>query len=281
MRVVVLRWGLAVLYIALVLMLLLLFPVWLWAPLLAAWVGYAAWSYLTFESFYGATTKIRPLTPWDVPDYADFRQRLTAACEELGLKREPVWAVELDDYPNATAVGGPRGMVVLTQELLRLHPQEELLAVVGHELKHLAARDSLPALIGGSWLGLMGWIGAWLDDLAHNMPGVFAAAVKLVALVLNLSLWIIAWVAQVLLARRSRMEEHLADLAGARVGSPAAMIGALERIHRWEEEKHVIRSRSTRWSPAWITEQLHASHPPHADRVAFLTRAAERGEIGA
>jgi heat shock protein HtpX len=260
---------------------LVLIPTWLWVPLLVLWAYYGVSSYLQQESWFGAGLKVRPLTPWDVPDYAAFRQQLKAACEEMGLPREPVWVVIDEESPNAVAVGGRRGLVGFTKGLLRGHPQEEILAVTGHELKHLAARDSLPAIVGGAWLGLLGRISYLLEDVAAATPGVVAGLIRLFSLVLDIALWLAAWVAEAVMAHRSRGEEHLADLAGARLTSAETMIGALERLERWDKEHHTIIPSYARWSPGWIAWKLYASHPPTPDRVRYLRAAAERGELRA
>ncbi len=281
MRTLVVRWGLAAVYIAIMLSVLVLIPTWLWVPLLVLWAYYGVASYLQQESSFGAGLKVRPLTPWDVPDYASFRQQLKAACEEMGLPREPVWVVVDEEVPNAIAVGGRQGLVAFTKGLLRGHPPEEVLAVAGHELKHLAARDSLPAIVGGAWLGLLGRISYLLQELGGGTQGLVAAVFKLISLALDLSLWLIAWVAEAVLAHRGRSEEHLADLAGARLTSAETMIGALERLDQWDKDHHAIIPSYASWSPGWIAWKLYASHPPTPDRIRYLRAAAERGELRA
>lgn len=278
----VMRWGMAVLYMAVLLAVLLVFPTWLWPYLLGAYAVFLVWTYWTLERAFALERELRPLTRWDVPDYDNFRARLRQACDEFGLRQEPVWAVETDDEPNAWALAGRRGIVGFTTGLLRLHPPEEIVAIVGHELKHIASRDNLPAVMGGVWLSQLGWMSAKIRETAYASQHWLAETLGLVfAFVLDLALLIASSLAEVLLAKRSRMEEHMADLAGARLTSGAVMIAALTRLEGWAAEHSPTKRDFPRWSPGWIMHRLHASHPPHAERVHFLSAALERGDLRA
>lgn len=277
------RWLLAVCYLGLCSVLLFLLPTWLRIPVLAAWGGYVVWTLLTMERDYGRAKDLRPLTRWDVPGDPAFRERLRTACQELGLSREPIWAVVDDDQVNAMALWGPRGYVVFTTGLLRQLGPDELLAVAGHELRHLRTRDSLPALLGTSWLTLLGWLSGILRGTAtalaqsNTMASILTPFLHLLVLVLDVALYVVGWVASAVLASRSRHDEHMADLAGARLTSVGSMIAALERLE--ESAMKPPHGELAKWSREWVVERLHASHPPLTARVAFLNAAAERGEI--
>ncbi|HYG59418.1 MAG TPA: M48 family metalloprotease, partial [Symbiobacteriaceae bacterium] len=107
-----------------------------------------------------------------------------------------------------------RGMVVFTAGLLRHMKPDELLAVAGHELRHLRTRDSLPALLGGSWLMVLGELSFWLRGVGRSLAeggsfvGIFAVVFQLCALVLDAALWLAGWAASAVLATRSRYNEH-------------------------------------------------------------------------
>lgn len=275
-----LKWGFAAVYLLLCLSLVLLFPDWLRPVIVVAYLLYALWNYLTLETDFGQSVPIRPLTRWDVPNMSGFREELTRACEAAGLRREPIWAVMYDEQPNAMALGGRRGLVVFTTQLLRTFPPAEILAVAGHELNHLASRDSLPPVLGGTLLHLVGTLSAYVQEAGEVTRGTFAAPFLLVvSLLLDVSLRVVGWVAHAFLARRSRFQEHQADLAGARLSSAAAMISALDRLEQVSGRRD--RPAVAKWSPAWIAQELHASHPPTKERIAYLQQAAERGELSA
>jgi Zn-dependent protease with chaperone function len=271
-----LRWGLGAVYLGLCFLPLLLLPDWVSMVLLPPWLGIALWSYLTQESYWGRVKPIRPLSRWDLPDWERFQGDVAAAVERSGLRREPLWAVLPEDEPNAMAVGTPRGMVILSRGLLQRFPQEEITAIIGHELSHLASRDSLPAFMGGSFLHLLALI-SYQSRVGARQVGRNLAALpfQLVSLVIDLFLVTVGRLAEIMFAQRSRAVEHRADLVGAQLTSAGAMISALERLGQvgshWYE--------APRWSGAWVAQKLHASHPPLPIRIRFLQEAVERGEV--
>lgn len=273
------KWLLGLVYLGLSFLLVWLLPLWLRLPLLAIFILYFAWQYLTAETAAGRAMNLRPLTRWDVPADPHFLDRLESAAREAGLRRPPVFAVADDEWVNAYAVGGRQGLVVFTTEILKRLPPDELLAVAGHELQHLAGQDSMPALIGGSLMAVIGQLARLLQSSADAAHGNWVAGILgLLGLAIDLCLWAVGWVAEAFLAKRSRIQEHLADLAGARLTSTTSMINALSRL----EEIHPSRKPSGgRWSSAWIAQRLHASHPPTPERIAYLQQAVERGEVHA
>lgn len=277
-----LKWGLAAVYMALCLSLLWLFPGWLRLFLLGFYVLYVVWEFWNLDRVYSQGYDIRPLTPWDIERYEWLREQLGVASRAAGLRREPAWTVVEDEEPNAFALGGARGIVAFTTGLLRHLPPEEILAIAGHELEHLASRDSLPPLLGGVWLNLI----AGLSELVRGSAArggvvLFVLFARLVSFVLDMAMLVISWVAAVVLARRSRHEEHMADLAGARLTSAQTFIAALQRLEGYHRQRGAVDRQYVPWSPEWIAMRLHASHPPTEARIRFLQEAAVRGEIGA
>ncbi|HWI52353.1 MAG TPA: M48 family metallopeptidase [Symbiobacteriaceae bacterium] len=278
LRHVGLKWLMAVLYFALIFGLILLFPVWARVILLVVYVLSALWSLLVLDAQVSREYDLRPLTRWDVPEYDRFRSWLRQAAADAGLRREPHYAVMEDEVPNAMAFGGTRGIVVFTTGILRTLTPTELAAVAGHELKHLSSRDSLPAILGGVWLQIVGYIAALFQRIARTSGGLVGAVAVVIGAVLEFALWVVAWLASITMAQRSRYDELQADLTGARLTSGGAMISALQKLERRSKEFH-RQERLAKWSAAWISERMHASHPPMETRVQALRAAAERGEI--
>ncbi len=205
-------------------------------------------------------------------------ERLNETAAALGLSRPPIWAVLESDEVNAMAIGGIRGVVVFHSAMLKQFPPAELLAVAGHELSHIRSRDSLPALVGGSWMSVVGRLSGFLSRAGERSTHWVIAIVSLLGLLLEICLVVVGWVAEAVLSKRSRLAEHVADMTGARVTSAGTMIAALSRL---EAIKPARESGEPRWSPLWIAQRLHASHPPREARIAYLQRAAERGEVSA
>ncbi|HYF80106.1 MAG TPA: M48 family metallopeptidase [Symbiobacteriaceae bacterium] len=281
-RHIIFKWMIALVYFGVVFSLLLLFPASVSAVLLVVYAAFAFWTLAVADSEYSRAASLRPLTRWDVADFENFRARLKYAAEDAGLRREPYYAIEVDEIPNAYAVGGLRGIVVFTTGSLKLLTPDELMAVAGHELQHLASRDALPAVLGGAWLQLLGWISAVFrrtsDVDASSGSQIIGVIAGVIALALDAALAVVGWLAYVTLAQRSRYDENQADLTGARIVSASVMISALQKVEEKSKE-YVRRQRNARWSPAWVSEQLHASHPPTEERIRFLQAAAERGEV--
>lgn len=262
------KWLLSTLYLGVWVGLSLLLPWGLGKWFVLIHLLFAAWLYLTHDSRYGRSALIRPLTPWDVSDYPSFRANLQAASQTLGLRREPLWAVVNREELNASAIGGSRGIVVFTTGLLRTMSDAELLAVAGHELCHVRSHDSLPAIVGSAWLLMVGRLSGWCRQTGRGR-GLTQVLLQLLSLFLDLVLWVMGYLASVILAKRSRTAEHLADRAGARVTSVATMCAALERLER-VDQGGTSRDELPRWSMEWMQQRLHASHPPTAERLAYL-----------
>lgn len=270
------KWSLSMLYLAGWVALSLAIPGGFGPWLVGIHLLYATWLYLTMDTSYGQASDIRPLTAWDVPDYDAFRARLKNACEQAGLRHEPVWAVLEEPELNAFAVGGRRGIVILTTGLLQNLPSDELLAIIGHELCHLRSHDALPAVVGGAWLFLVGRFSAWCQEAGRALYGFAAFPFLALSLAVDVACWLLGWVASVVLAKRSRGAEHLADAAGAALTSVDTMCAALERLEQ-NRRAEWVRPEAKRWSPEWLTERLHASHPPTAQRVSYLRSV--QGEV--
>jgi len=86
---------------------------------------------------------------------------------------------------------------------------------------------------------------------------------------------------QLLVLALSRLREHYADLHGAEVTSPDAMISALQRLDAFYKRfrgalAEVSASKLKMLyiyalaSPVFGLEELFATHPPIEKRVAFL-----------
>lgn len=270
-----LQWALAVVYVSLCLSTALLFPGWARLALVGCYLLYLGWVYWTQEESVARTLDLRPLTRWDVPDYGALQQRLLRASVVLGLRRPPIWAVLETDEPQAIAVDGRKGMVILTTGLLRRFPPEEILAIAGHELQHLASRDSLPAIMGSAWFGMMAGIYDVLRRTTSAQVPFVSFVTGLAALVLEAVIAATSAVGAALIASRSRHQEYLADQAGARVASVTAMVTALRRMEEATNGAAVTAEHSP-WSAAWIAQHLYASHPPTEARIRVLEDSAKR-----
>jgi heat shock protein HtpX len=193
-------------------------------------------------------------------DYPGLYDRLGRLARQADVAR-PELAVADSRVPNSFTVGGPDNAVVVVSEgLLATLPEDELDAVLAHELAHVKNRDAavmtlasfLPALtsdrsvfaaVGGDGAR----VGAYLLGAALLYPlgvaaipapfgsleytVVFLALLALTAVLGSVALGVLSAPVLVLARRLSRFREFAADRAGAKtVGDPAALAGALRRL---------------------------------------------------
>ena len=227
-------------------------------PALAAFL-WAQLRYTRRETL--AAVDARPVSPESHPD---LHARVTRLAAQADL-RAPSLAVAETAVANSLTVGTPRNATVaVSTGLLDALSDDELDAVLAHELAHVKNRDVtvmtlatfLPAVARGDYslvddllasrvgrtAGLV--LGAFaLFTLyalnaavapAGSMPaslGGFALALLFTALVGGIVLGALAAPVVLLSASLSRHREFVADRAGARMASsPAALAGALRSL---------------------------------------------------
>ncbi|MCU4743876.1 M48 family metalloprotease [Halobacteria archaeon AArc-m2/3/4] len=184
--------------------------------------------------------------------YPDLHATVTRLAAQTDVPA-PELAVIRSDVPNAFAVAaGSRGTIAVTTGLLELLSEDELEAVLAHELAHLSNRDA--SLMTVAWLlptityylaivafyvlyGMVRLLGASSSGTSSsgNRDGkglAVAIVVITVCAVLTLAVSAMFWLGSVLLYRiLSRYREYAADRAAATTtGSPAVLAGALEKI---------------------------------------------------
>jgi STE24 endopeptidase len=175
-------------------------------------------------------------------------------------------------HTNAYLAGlGRTKRIVLFDTLLEAHEEEEILAVLAHEIGHLKKRHLLKQLI------LSGTASAVLFYLAARVmawPGVyesfgFSGSTPYVGLLLVGFLWApLGFFLSPLPMALSRRFEKAADRYAAKVmGGPAALIGALKKM--------VIHNLSNLFPhPLYVV--FHDAHPPVPQRIAHLSEPKAR-----
>ena len=225
-----------------------------------------------------------------------FFDRLTALSDRMGVERPRVLVGRLGE-PNAFAVGGPSGgVVVVDPSLFALLTGDELAGVLAHELGHLQNRDGLlqtvaytatltvvelvvlallPALLVVVGIAKAdAWIRGRPTAWTRTFAGRFGTRVGGLVLVVP-ALFTLALLA------RSRRREYAADVRAARVtDDPLALARALRKIDRASERRLRLRSLVTpqhdRNDPLL---RLLATHPAIDDRVERLHSFAAGGEF--
>jgi len=177
--------------------------------------------------------------------------------------------------PNAFATGrGPNhAAVAVTEGLLQSMDEEQIAAVLAHELGHVARRDTLTMAVAASMAGgvsLLADIARWSfifgggdrDRRGGGVAGLFAVIVApLVAMLLQLAI--------------SRSREYAADAYSARImGSPEPLIRALRSLEAGMQ--HIpAHTPSPAVAPMYIISPndifgIFRTHPSTEDRIRRL-----------
>jgi len=169
-----------------------------------------------------------------------------------GLPAVPAYGL-VENVFNAFAISSRQsvGLVLLGRPLARALTIRQALAILGHEIGHIAMRDSERKYLA----------------IAHQE---FLTRFLLFAGLKRAARWAFGLVGELALAFHSREREFWADAVGAYVTSPEDMIAALRQI-----DGHRGSDRLERQYAALMFRPVHtwlASHPPTAKRIEALER---------
>jgi heat shock protein HtpX len=172
----------------------------------------------------------RVVTPEEEPTLHAIVDRLCA----LADMPKPRVAVAETDVPNAFATGrSPKSAVICaTRGIMRRLPDEQLEAVLAHELSHVAHRDVAIMTIAstvGMLAGLISRIAMWGTMFSGgDRNGENLVLVELAAMLVSFLIYIVSWLLTLAL---SRYRELAADRSGAiLIGKPSVLAAALQQI---------------------------------------------------
>jgi len=189
--------------------------------------------------------------------------------------------------PNAFATGRNKkhAAVAVTEGLMQLLNNDEIEAVIGHELGHVRNRDiligSIAATVAGAisilasmarWAAIFGGYGGRGNDRGGNPISLLIIAIvaPLAALVIQMAI--------------SRTREYKADRASAEMThNPLALASALEKLHKAPVQLNLDKRPST--AHLFISNplsgkgmvNLFSTHPPVEERVKRLREMARSG----
>jgi len=184
--------------------------------------------------------------------------------------------------PNAFATGANRNsaLVAVSAGLLENMNADEVEAVLGHEIGHVANGDMvtltlIQGVVNTFVLFLARIIGFAVDRvLFKNEQGV-GMGYFLTTIVAEIVLGLFA---SMIVAWFSRYREFRADAAGARLAGRQKMISALERLKRAQEIPSHMPETLVAFGISGGLKQglmtLMASHPPLDERINALRNAA-------
>jgi len=224
------------------------------------------------------TTRLQVINGSTDPEHAWLVATVERFARQAGVKTPEVGIYE--GLPNAFATGAFKNsaLVAVSTGLLASMPRDEVEAVIGHEVAHVANGDMVTmALIQGVMntfvVFLSRMIGYVVDKLVlrnqNEGPGV---GYYVTTLVLDLVLGVVA---ALIVAWFSRQREFRADAGAARLmGRKQPMIDALARLGGMDpgEMPKAMRAMGISARPGGMLA-LFSSHPPMAQRIERLRRA--------
>jgi len=184
--------------------------------------------------------------------------------EDAGIKVVGVFKWGLEEKTsaaNAAFAGfGRTKRIILGDTLLAGYSQQEILAILAHEVGHYKNRDTLRLMATSSVLAVLGFY------IAHHCLSALVGFYELsgvdniaAAPVFIFSIFIFSLVSMPFANMHSRRREFAADAyATNKMGSPDALVSALEKL--------ADQNLSNKEPSAWVEFLLH-SHPSISRRI--------------
>ncbi len=176
--------------------------------------------------------------------------------------------------PNAFATGWNKNnaLVAVSTGLLRNMPQDEVEAVLAHEVSHVANGDMITLTL------IQGVVNTFVVFLSRIIGHVVDRVVFKVERGHGPAFWIVSMVAQIVLGIAasaivmwfSRWREYRADAGGARLSSKSKMIAALKRLQQGQETEPMPDEMAAFAINAGKVQKLFSSHPPLSERIKAL-----------
>jgi heat shock protein HtpX len=261
------------------------------APMLLIVVGLAFFQYYTSDKIALAASGAKVVSAEDAPELHAMVERL---CAMANLPKPRIAVVE-SDVPNAFATGrNPKhAAVAITTGLWRRLEPQEIEAVLGHELSHIANRDVLVMTIAsffamlaalltrfGLYAGMFGGFGGGYGG-GNRGGNNNQTPVWLIVLLVSIVVYAISWI---LIRTISRYREYAADRGSAIItGAPENLMSALQKISsnitqipqrdlREVQGMNAFFIIPTNWK-ANMSEWM-MDHPPLEKRLAALSQIA-------
>ncbi len=204
-----------------------------------------------------------------------------------GLPNPKVYVVQ-NDAPNAFATGrNPKhSAVAVTTGITRILNEDELKAVLAHEMGHIKNRDILISAIVAtvaSAIMFIAFMARWSlffggFGRSRSQYGALLGVAAMIAIAILAPIG-----AMLIRSAISRQREYGADEAGARIsGQPLALASALRKLQMGAKMRPTKVNESTAHmytvSPlrSGLMGNLFSTHPPVEQRIARLERMAER-----
>lgn len=193
----------------------------------------------------------------------------------------PEVAIFNSPQPNAFATGASRNsaLVAVSSGLLQNMNQNEVEAVLAHEVSHVANGDMvtltlIQGVVNTFVIFFSRVIGHFIDRVVFKTERGHGPAFWIATIVAEL---VLGFLASMIVMWFSRQREFRADAGGAQLAGRQKMIAALERLQQGSQptampDELVAFGISNRGGQG--LSRLFMSHPPLSERIAALQRAA-------
>ncbi|MCL1628767.1 zinc metalloprotease HtpX [Roseibaca sp. V10] len=211
--------------------------------------------------------------------HPDLERMVHALADGADMPRPRVYVIN-EDQPNAFATGRnpENAAVAATTGLLRRMSNEEVAAVMAHELAHIRNYDTLIMTITATFAGAI--------SMLANFAMFFSAGRNRGNIIVTLLVMILApMAAAVVQMAISRSREYEADRVGAAIcGNPLWLASALEKIQGFASRIDYDRAeQNPQTAHMFIINPLHvhkrdklfSTHPNTENRISALVKLAE------
>lgn len=246
----------------------------------AAWFGVA---FLGHQAMINAATKARPLTRAEEPRAYKLLENL---CISRGITMPGLQVIETP-VMNAFASGisTKNYRITLTRGLMERLNNEELEAVIAHELSHVRNHDVRLLIVAVIFVGIFSFFGETLvrGMFRGNMGrigrdrrggGGQAGALIVIAMIIAAVAYVLAILIRFSLSRR---REYMADAGAVELTkNPDAMISALHKISGNADMPRIaaeVREMMIE-NPRTGFSGMFATHPPIEKRIEALKKFA-------
>lgn len=202
--------------------------------------------------------------------------------EQAGIAMPQV-AVYQSPEPNAFATGANRNnaLVAVSTGLLQHMNSDEVEAVLGHEVSHVANGDMvtltlIQGVVNTFVIAIARVVGLLVDralqgsNTEYRGPGIGFFVTTIVAEI------VLGFLAAMIVMWFSRWREFHADAGGARLAGREKMIAALQRLQKLSAPSRLPSQMAAFGIVGGLGDgikRLFMSHPPLEDRIAALRSA--------
>ena len=192
----------------------------------------------------------------------------------------PEVAIFDSQTPNAFATGAKRNnaLVAVSTGLLSTMKRDEVEAVLGHEISHVANGDMITltliqGVVNTFVIFLSRIIGHFVDRVVFKTERGYGPAYWITSIIAQIVFGILA---STVVFWFSRRREFRADIGGAKLAGAASMIGALERLKSGVGGESLPKDMAALGISATgkkTIARMFSTHPPLEERIERLKRA--------